>query len=206
MHRVLRLRLTALALCSVGCASSTATINTFSEPSADFGIISSVAVLPMRNTSFVPSEARVVNRRISQEFARRNPAATVVGPAEAAKLLNDNGLADDYAVFLTNYVASGIPDAELLGVFGEALAVDALIQGEVVNVYQEDGGSGNKGVTRVTLRFTMLGCQTGTLLWEATRDGRLTTALNTGAAPPIIEAVHLAVDKIITTMPRVGQR
>lgn len=196
-----------LAVLAAGCGTSKASINTYADPSADFTTIQSISVFPMRNTSFAPAEARVMNRRITQVIAQRNPTVEILGPAEANDRLNDHGLADDYAAFLVNYVSSGIPDRGMLGQFGAALGTDAIMQAEIVQVVQEDaqaGYGGHKGYTRVTVRFSMLDCRNGRVLWEASSDGRRATAGNWGDAPPIIEAVELAVDKILDNMPRFG--
>ncbi len=55
----------------------------------------------------------------------------------------------------------------------------------------------------MTVRFTMLDCQNGKMAWEATSDGRRETAIagEMFHAPPIIEAIYLAVDKVLETLP-----
>jgi len=59
----------------------------------------------------------------------------------------------------------------------------------------------NRGETRVTVRYTMLGVNDGKLLWEATSDGIATTGTTVEKAPAIIEAVNLAVEKIVGSLP-----
>lgn len=195
--------LAGLLLTSVaGCATRKATINTHTDASYSPGDVRSIAVFPIRNTRAAPSEARQVTRKVTQAINSDAPSTKIVGPNEAVEALNNKGLADDWAEFLENYVKSGVPDSQMLREIGNALEVDAIVQGEVVNVYQEDGQyGGNKGTTRVTVRFTMLGTRDGSLLWEASSDGLRETGTTLGDAPPVIEAVNLAVDKIIQNMP-----
>jgi hypothetical protein len=49
----------------------------------------------------------------------------------------------------------------------------------------------------------MLDCLNGKLLWEASSDGRRETAIGGtfAHAPPVIEAIQLAVDKILESLP-----
>ncbi len=187
---------------SAGCATSRATINSYVDPNYTRGSIESIAVFPIRNARFAPSEAQQINRRISTVIHTKNQAIRIMSSTEAVNILNEHGLADDWAVFLDNYVASGVPDANALRDIGAALGIDAIMQGEIVNVFQQDGTfGGNKGQTRVTVRFTMLDCRNGRMLWEASSDGVKTTATTLDKAPAIIDAVQLAMDKILDNLP-----
>ena len=204
MKRVLLVLAAGLGVSA--CATSKATLNSYVDPNFDATSVESVALLPSRNPSLAPSEARQITRSVAQGIHQRSPNVRILGPTEAAQALNDAGLADTWAVYLSNYAASGIPDAEVLRLVGDVLDVDVIVQGELVDVYQVDGVyGGNKGQTRVTVRFTMLDCQLGRLMWEASSDGIKTTATTLDGAPPIIEAVELAVDKLISSMPRMGR-
>lgn len=198
-------RLLGMLSCAVfatACASATATINSYVDPTYARGGIESIAVFPIRNGRFAPSEAQQINRRIATVIHARDPELRIMSTPEAISLLNEHGLADDWAVFLENYVASGVPDANALRDFGTALGVGAILQGEIVNVFQRDGEfGGDKGQTRVTVRFTILDCEHGRMLWEASSDGTKTTATTLDHAPPIVEAVGLAVDKILDNLP-----
>lgn len=197
-----RLFAVALLLPAMGCATSKATINSFTDPSYSAQDVQSIAVLPIRNARLAPSEAQTVTRKVSQALHRDAPKMKLVGPEEAVRILNEKNLAHDWATFVEDYVKSGVPDASALKRFGAALGVDALMQGELVSVYQEDGHfGGNKGTTRVTVRFTMLSTRDGDLLWEASSDGLKTSSTTLGSAPPIVEAVNLAIDKILQNLP-----
>ncbi len=193
-----------LSIVLTNCAVQKATINTFTDPGYGGGIIKKIAVFPAKNTRLAPSEAQQINRKISQAIKLKNPKVEIMSSAEVNRLLNDNNLADDWAVFIDNYVTSGVPDRTILIDIGNALGIDAILQGEIVNIFQQDGEfgyGGNRGKTRVTVRFSMLGTKDGKLLWEATSDGIKGTATKLESAPPIIDAVNLAVDKILGTLP-----
>lgn len=192
---------------TVGCASSGASISQFSAADFSGESIDSVAVFPIRNASAAPAEAQQMNRRISQEVSRKSASVAIVGPAEAIKRLNDNNLADDWGDFYEDYSQTGVPNSRILQKVGKALGVDVILQGALVRVVQQDGEfGGNKGTTRVTVRFSLLGTAEGSRLWEASAEGHKTTATTLDSAPPTMEAIRLAVDKLVSNMPRMGDR
>jgi hypothetical protein len=186
----------------ISCATRKATLDMYVDPNYGTGQIHSVAVFPIRNAKFAPSEARQINRKISTFINRQNSEIEILGAAESIEKLNEADMADEWARFLDNYTSSGVPNVNSLKDFGGILGVDAIIQGEVVNIFQQDGRYGsNKGTTRVTVRFSMLGTQEGKVLWEASSDGIAGTATTVQSAPPIIDAVNLAMEKILKNMP-----
>jgi len=185
-----------------GCAVSKATLNSYVDPNIDNEQIKTIAIFPIRNAKFAPSEAQQINRKISMVINQKNSQIQIMSSNEAINKLNENDLASTWAVFLDNYSSSGVPDKNVLYDVGKSLGIDAIIQGEIVNVFQQDGAYGvNKGTTRVTVRFSMLSTNTGKLLWEASSDGIKGTPTTLESAPPIIEAVDLAVDKILSNLP-----
>ncbi len=161
-----------LAILFFGCAGSSASINTYVDPSFDGTNLNRIAIFPIKNTKIAPSEAQQLNRDISQAISQRKSSIVIVSSAEVIDILNQKGLADDWARFIDNYNSSGVPNSSLLKKIGEVLGVDALLQGEIVNIQQMDGAYGrNKGTTRVTVRYSMMGTSSGKLLWEASSDG-----------------------------------
>lgn len=185
-----------------GCAVSKATLNSYVDPNISNEKITRIAIFPIRNAKFAPSEAQQINRKISMVINQQNSQIKIMSSNEAINKLNENDLASTWAVFLDNYSSSGVPDKNVLYDIGQSLGIDAVIQGEIVNVFQQDGAYGiNRGTTRVTVRFSMLSTNSGKLLWEASSDGIKGTPTTLESAPAIIEAVDLAVDKILTNLP-----
>lgn len=190
---------------TIGCASSSASISQYNAPNFSGARIDSVAVFPIRNASAAPSEAQQLNRRISQAVNKKSPTVGIVGPSVSVERLNENNLADDWGDFYESYAQTGVPNAATLQKVGKALGVDAILQGELVGMEQADGEyGGNKGTTRVTVRFSLLGTEDGSRLWEASSEAEQQTATTLEDAPPMIEAINLAVDKLIGNMPRLG--
>jgi hypothetical protein len=193
-----------LTVLSAACATSTASLKTYSDPSIHGGGIEAVAVLPMRNARLMADESRELNRSFTQALTIQNPSLVVLGPAEAVDAMNRANLAERYSDFLRNYAASGVPDARVLQQMGAALNVDAIFQGEVFDIREQDGVyGGDRGETQVTVRYALLGTS-GTVLWEATSRGVRTNATTIGKAPPQYEAIALAQEKIVSSLPLLG--
>lgn len=191
-----------LCLAATACATHKGSVNSFVDPSFTATRINSVAVFPIRNTRAAPSEARQINRRVALELRAQNPNVKLINETEASALIDEAGLGDDWASFVTGFAASGIPDVQKISAIGEAIGVDTILQGELVSVQQSDGVvGGNPGTTRVTVRYTLLDARDGRLLWETSAEGRRQTATTLQSAPPVIEAVEIAVEKILQNLP-----
>ncbi|MFW6035299.1 MAG: hypothetical protein ACOCRZ_03490 [Halothermotrichaceae bacterium] len=185
----------------IGCTDK-ATINTYSDPSFSKNTITKLAVFPMKNTKLAPSESRTINRKIAQGIKDTDPTIEIISASEATKVMNREGLTDKWADFLDDYSSSGVPNTDTLFKVGDALGVDGIMQGEIVNIVQADGHYGwNGGVSQVTVRYSILGTDSGKLLWEATSEGRKDTLTTLEDAPPLIEAIMLAQEKIIENLP-----
>mgnify|MGYP006296626621 FL=1 len=184
-----------------GCYEDS-TINTYSDPSFSKDSITKLAVFPMQNTRLAPGESRQINRSISQGIHNVDSGIEIMSATEATNILNEEGLTDEWADFLENYASSGVPNTNTLFKVGDALNVDGIMQGEIVDVYQSDGTyGGNRAISRVTVRYSILGTDAGKLLWEATSRGSKETATTLEDAPPLIEVIQLAQDKILENLP-----
>ena len=91
-------------------------------------------------------------------------------------MLNENGLADQAIRYEDHYYSDVLPSPGTLKTIGQSLGVDAILQGEIVDFRQTDGVfDRNKGKTRVTVHYSMIGIASGKLQWEASSDGSVTT-------------------------------
>ena len=206
VRRVWWLTILASFLLASGCATQRASLKTFVEPSIDPGSIESVAIFPIRNVRLLPDESRELNRGVTQAFSKQNPNVRIVGPTESTDLLNKAELADKYSDFLRDYATSGIPNVATLKEIGNALDVDAILQGEVFDIRQIDGAFGiNCGKTSVTVRYGMLSTRHGDVLWEASSKSEKKTATTVESAPPLYEVIAIAQDKILTALPTLGK-
>jgi hypothetical protein len=185
-----------------GCASTNADVKTHTEPGFTGASIRRLAVFPIRNRRLTTSEARQLDAELSQAILKKRPSVVILPSAEAVKLLNESGLSDQAFRFHDNYYPGALPNASVLRRVGQALKVDAVLQGEIVNVQETDGVyNKHEGTTRVTLRYSMTAGESGKLLWEATSDGSVTTLTTVEVAPPMSYAVFMAQKKILPMLP-----
>ena len=197
-----RLTLALLVLSVAGCATHSGKVRAFTDPSAQPGTIKALAVFPIRNARLAPGDAQEINRQVTSELTRLHPTVQIMGPSEVVRLLNEADLAAEWARFLEDYSASGVPDSKRLQRVADALHVPVFLQGELVNVVQEDGiAFVRQGSARVTIRFSLLDATKGKTLWEATGDGLQTRSTTVGAAPPLIDAIKLALEKLVPSIP-----
>ena len=191
-----------LSIFVVGCAVSSATLNSYTEPGFTPSSITRVAVFPMRNAMIAPGEAEALDSAVVRAVKRRSTSIAIVTPSEVTNLLNQRGLVDRWARFLDSYETGGIPDVSALKDIGKALDVEAIIQGEIKNVRQVNGVfMSNTGITFVDVHYFMIDVHSSKLLWQASSDAVRTTSTTVEAAPPVIEAFHLAEQKILSTLP-----
>ena len=184
-----------------GCYDDAA-VNTYSDPSFNKDTITKLAVFPIRNTRVNPGDARRINRSVTQGIHNQSPNIEIMSASEATQILNEHNLADDWATFLSNYQSSGIPNTKFLFKVGDVLNVDGIMQGEVLEATRIDGVYGERTArAEVTIRYSLLGTDSGKLLWEATSTGEKGTGTTIEDAPPIIEAILLAQEQIIKTLP-----
>ena len=183
------------------CAISRGTINSYTDPTYQTGSIKRLAVFSIRNASFAPSEARQINQKIIKALYKKNPGLIIISPSKALRAINKNKLADEWADYIEDYYTGGIPNQELLMMISKALNVDAVMQGQLINISQRDGSFGVKGMTRITITYSVVESRTAKPVWEVSSDGIKGTATANDIAPPLVEAVDLAINKIIDSLP-----
>lgn len=198
------LRIAFVGLILAACATSKATIDTYRDPGYQNTDVRSLAILPLRSEHVAPPEAQGLTRLLADSMGHDDPSLRLVSPSEAVRLMNQHELTDRYVAFLRDYSQTGVPEAEFLRDLGEVLDAQAIMLGHIVSLSQQDGSStflgGSKGTTRISVRFIMFD-RGGEVLWEALGDGLRRSARNGDEAPPVSEAVQLAMGKIIANRP-----
>lgn len=191
-----------LSLCLLGltaCNYSSASVDSYVDPSYDAKIIRRVVVLPMTNAGISPGQAQELSRSFAQGLKRHNPHLEIMGAGEAIDKINAAGLADEWATFLRNYNTSGIPNTSTAKRIGDILGVDAIIQGSILSLSQRDSNGYDYPRTRVNLRYGAINARTGAMLWEISAEGSILA--NSYTAAPIIDAARIANDKVIGSIP-----
>ncbi|MDA8084067.1 MAG: hypothetical protein M0024_10465 [Nitrospiraceae bacterium] len=168
MKRVVSgLLLLGILLFSFGCASNV-NLRSFTDPSIESSSVKKVAILPIRNSRILPGESNELLRSITREFVKKNPNVTVLSAVDATDMLNKSDMTEKYSNFLRDYAVSGIPNSKILKEIGDVLSVDAIVQGEVLDIVQRNGYyPGVMALTSLSLRYYMLSTSKGNILWEA---------------------------------------
>jgi hypothetical protein len=184
------------------CVTKRATLKTFIDPSIQKSSVKSVAVFQMRNSSFSPGETMEMDRDVTQAFSQKNASVQLMGSDESARKLNDENLASEYAQFLRDFETSGIPNSVFIKKLNSKFNVDAVLQGALYEVLQNDRMAGAKAKTSLTIRYTLLNTNNGQILWEGTSHAVIQTYRR--YAPAIFEVANLAKQKVISAFPSLG--
>lgn len=192
------------------CVTSSSRVRTYVEPSLEASGIRRVAIFPIRNPRLTPDESEALGRGFAGAFESRNPEVDVLEPRDAARDLDRAGLAERYGAFLRSYAASGIPDTRILRDVADALEVDGIIQGEIVDVAERDGEYHGRGVstearTDITMRYVLFEPGAGKVLWSSTASGARKRLMPFGGPPPVYEAASVAQERIVDELPRIGR-
>lgn len=196
----MRLKLLLLSVYIVvltGCTS--AKLDSYVNPSYNTKGIMNIAVMPLSNQRINAGQAIELNKAFIQEIKRRNPNIGIVAGQDAIRIVNEKGLADRWSDFLIGYSTSGLPNTNTLYTLSTVLNVDAIIQGTILHVKQEDSDGWKYPITQVTVRYTMFGGKDGAVLWELTGEGKIQPYGY--SAPPVFEAAKMAHDKILEQLP-----
>ena len=183
-----------------GCIPPTASLDSYIDPSYSSKSIRKVVVLPMTNTGITPGQAQELSRAFAQGLKRNNPEVEIMGAGEAVDKINGANLSDEWATFLRNYNTSGIPNTQTVKRVGQVLGVDAIIQGSILSISQKDSNGFDYPCTRVNVRYGAISAKTGAMLWEISSEGTIQPYSYTAA--PVIDAVKLAHEKILNSIPK----
>lgn len=191
------------AMLLYGCASSGADVQNYQDPNFQNVKLKKIAVLPVRNTYLNVGDANSINRYFMTELSRKTKRYEFVGPEESIEKLSKDSLVEPYYKYLVAYATTGIPNREIIKKVCESLGVDGIIQGEIFDVKKKDGSYGsNKGETRCQLRYSAVTGSDGKVVWESTVEAHQTTGTTLEDAPPLMDVVKLAMDKILESVPK----
>ena len=188
----------------ISCSATKSSISSYINPTYNKGEIQSIAILPIKNARFAPSEARDLNRKLIQILSTKNPNIKIVPPLKVIRIISKNNISNEWANFLNDYYTSGLLDKKTLIKISNFLKVDAIFQGNLIQVNQIDGGgfgSNTKGKSTVKMNFSIINCNKANILWEAKITGVKGNRNVVSDAPPINEAIDMAINKVKENMP-----
>jgi hypothetical protein len=143
-----------------------------------------------------------INNKIINSITSKNPEITIISSSASLRKINGSGLASEWNDFVEDYYNSGIANKKILYKISNSLGVDAVLLGQLISVYQSDGnGWDTTGTTIVTVMYSILEVSTAMTIWEVTADGMVKREMDM-AAPPISEAIDMAIEKITQNVPR----
>jgi hypothetical protein len=191
--------------CSV--SNSGATVKIYNSPSLNSGKIASIAFFPLRN-QFVQTNALLgtgdmleINRMFQTEFSNKNSKLQLFNSNSSIELLNKFNLVNSYDTLLSVYNNTGIPNTQILDRIGQAIKVDAIIQGFVVDISEKEILLGVQE-TKVIVKYVMFSTKSGEILWEATCSGyKQLGAYTSVPPPPISDLIEILRAKIIPELP-----
>ena len=200
-----RVRLTfglLVAFCASSGCTTTHNTRTYTDPSIGTKKISSLAILPVLNAPLAQSESIRMNRELAQAVSRRNPSLQILGPAESVEKLNSSGLVEDYDRYVVGLAQSGIPNKATLAKIGVALGVDAIMQGQLLGLHQQDGQFGwRQGSTTFALRYSIVSTRDGMLLWETVEEIRKRRQTTLSSSPQLQEVLPEAMQAVMQSIP-----
>ena len=200
MNSFLKNSLILIGIILSGCIPPTASLDSFIDPSYSAKDLRKVVVFPMINAGITPGQAQELSRAFAQGMKRNNRNLEIMGAGEAVDKINEANLSDEWANFLRNYNTSGIPNTQTVKRICQVLGVDAIIQGSILSVSQKDSNGYDYPCTRVNVRYGAISGKSGAMLWEISSEGVIQPYSYTAA--PIIDAVKLAHEKILNSIPK----
>ena len=211
MKRWIEFSIGLILLLLAGCVTSDSGLNSYVDPIFNLSQINKIALFPMENSDFSISEERVLDTKVITALHSKNPEIEIMSSYTTINLLNAYNLTQVWSNYLYNYDSSGLQSKHDLFLSWETLKIDAILFGEIVGIHKVDGRDvlyaidgvhgGNQGMTKVTVKYRMLSTNTGKIVWESTSDGIKKTREIEVSAPPVIDAVNLAVDVIFKNLP-----
>jgi hypothetical protein len=173
-----------------GCAGRHAATNTFHEPTMDFSLVHTVAVLPFSNLTPTQTAADRVRGVFVTMLQAQGGEMYVLPLGEVQKGLSR-----------TEIQRADQPSAEDVVVLGKALSADAVITGSVMEYGEARSGSASANYVSVSAQ--MLETKTGRLVWSAqSTKGGVTAAdrMFGGGGQPMnvitADAVNELLDKL----------
>ena len=211
MKRLIEFSIGLILLLLAGCVTSDSGLNSYVDPIFNLSKINKIALFPMENSDFSFSEERILDTKVIAALHSKNPELEIMSSYTTINLLNAYNLTQVWSNYLYNYDSSGLQSKHDLFLSWETLKIDAILFGEIVGIHKVDGRDdlfaiddvhgGNQGLTKVTVKYRMLSTNEAKIVWESTCDGIKKTREIEVSAPPVIDAVKLAVDIIFTNLP-----
>lgn len=205
MKRIASLSFIVLILIGLAGCYSSATLKTRVDKSMDVELINSVAIFPLHGANLPPGENREFTKAVMDAFQEKNLGIRVMGPAETIELINAKNLLNHYKEFLRTYISTGTPSEKYIKEIRDALNVDAIMQGVVLDVRQSEASFYQYAGTHLTLSYGLISTKSGIVIWDVTSRARKQEAWAWSSAPPLHEAISVALQEILPAIPKLNK-
>lgn len=172
-----------------------------------------VAVMPMIHTELPVDDGLAFAGQIAARIRAENPSIRVVGPLEAAAVLDSLDLQTYWDRLLFIFLRTGIVDRTGLSGLCDELQVDGIVHVEMAALIEQGPWTLQRRYVlrglRTILRAWYLDCTLGTVGWERSGAGRvedMQDALKPGFSLDRIPAAApaaLALDDLLGRLPRI---
>lgn len=189
----------------LSCSTLSSSQRSFIDPSYQKGQISKLAIFPLRNSRILPGESNEIIREMTLTINSSNQSIEIINSQNVIDLLSENNETENFSNFLRDYAASGIANKKYLLKLGDLLNCDAILQGEILDIVQQNGHyPGVMAVTSVTLRWYILSTQNGSVIWESSCSiSKNPEGMASVWTPPvpIVDVIREAQAIVIKTIP-----
>lgn len=185
---------------SNGCMGGADT-QIYRNPSFKAYKITTIAILPIKNSKLSDVESTEVNRYFISSITPKLSGHIIILPEAAIQKLDKDSTSYKYYKYLDTNSASGNINVEMIKNIGNTLHCNAILQCEIYNISIKNGVYGRSfGNTSCNLRYSLISTKDGSILWRAKSKAYERTSETDEPAPPLYEAIENGMDDIIYEM------
>jgi PBP1b-binding outer membrane lipoprotein LpoB len=183
-----------------GCMGGAET-QIYRNPSFKAYKITTIAILPIKNSKLSDAESLEVNRYFISGISPKLSGHMIISPETAIQKLDKDSISYKYYKYLDANSASEKINAEMIKQIGSTLHCDAILQCEIYNISVKGGVYGRRFAnTSCNLRYSLISTKDGSILWRAQSKAYERTSETDEPAPPLYEAIENGMDDIIYEM------
>jgi hypothetical protein len=143
---------------------------------------------------------------MSSKWTEINPQLSIIAPSQSLMQLAQNDRIQSYNEIAELYYNTGAVDDKKVRDVCAALHADALLQGALYGVNQQDASLVDWATTKVTLGYSLISCKHGQSLWSASSDASHKGLWSWSRAVPVYEVLMIAQEAIYPSIPTLHRR
>lgn len=184
------------------CSPTKSTFNNFTAPELKLEVIRTVALMKLNAEYLSGAEITSADKRFQKEIETKIKDIKFFDPETSSKTMKENNVEKVWDDFWNLYLSTGTIDETKLFDIAEVLKVNAVLQGQVVEVEKVYGEHRKTiGQTTAKMKYALFSLKSGKLLWEATVTGTQENAHSDQPVPKVLEAVDVAILNLVNELP-----